>query len=373
MAFISSKFNVPTYAGSGLANQQAYADELLTKVKDAFISANSAWSLESEIETIGTNTNTGYGCRTLQIKSTSGKYVRIWAFAGSGTIRADFVDSETASGSYNALKIYKGNVCLSNANASSSDYDGVIFGLSNTTELVFGVASHSIDVDFGMDLTLDVPLFSIYNSATNSSSILLNSYSYAELYQHGGTISVMTDGSMFAVIQMLQYSSILSACIYAPDLMVCINPSDTQTAGVISCEDVNNFYLGNATLNSSEGYISVLFNAADGTHDFRGMWIRQDNGKSSLTASESCTKLVTSALQCSLMPVPYSGSTTTGVLDGIGMKGWVNTNYVRSASVDQLPNASKGMTYGNGAWLCTGVGTLICWDSSNSSPFEAAT
>lgn len=372
MAFISSKFNVPTYAGSGLANRQAYADELLTKVKDAFISANSAWSLESDIETIGTNTNTSYGCRTLQIKSTSGKYVRIWAFVG--TTEGSFVDSETPSGGYNALKIYKGNVFKCN---DGGDSNRCIFGEHYSNELTFGVSSQSIGSDFGLNLNLDVPMFSIINGYVDmgGSKYLSYSSSYG-LCNTGGTVTIMTDGTMFSVMRKVASGSNaanLQICLYSPDLMICVNPGDSNTEGVISCISTNNFYLGSNDPYSAENSIRVLFNAADGTRDFNGMCCGIYNGKGVLCASESCTKLLTTAIECHMYPRTYSGSTMTGVINGIGMKGWVNTDYIRSTSVDHLPYASKGMTYGNGAWLCTDAGTLICWDSSNSSPFEAAT
>lgn len=373
MAFKSSKFNMPTYSGSGFSNRQDWGDDLLTKVKNAFIDASSAWGIETGIETIGTNTNTNCCTRTLQIKSsTSGKYVRIWCFCGNDTVKATFVDNETESGGYNALKIYKGNVFKCN---DGSYTNRCLFGENYNRELVFAVSSQSINKDFGLDLSLDAPLFCVENNymELNSTCNLSAGSSYG-MCNKGGTVSIMTDGSMFSIMRLYSGASDLSICLYSPDLMVCINPGDSNTEGIISNKaSTNNFYLGNNDPYNAESYIRVLFNAADGTRDFAGMGCDIYNGKGPLCCSESCTKLLTTALQVQMWPVTYSGSTMTGVINGIGMKGWVNTDYIRSASITQLPNSNKGLKFGNGNWLCTDAGTLICWDDSNSSPFEAAT
>ena len=371
MAFMASKFNMPTYNGSGLANQQDYADALLTKVKDAFIDANSAWSLESAIETIGTNTSTSYGLRTLQLKSSaSGKYLRIWCFCGYGSTSGNFVDTDTASGDCDNIKLNKANFFKCNDGNSTNR---CIFGETYCCELTFGVASQSIGADLGYDLSLDAPLFSINNNYHNMGSSQYLSYSSHGLYNKGGTITVLTDGKMFSVMQLFTGTSVLNTCLYAPDLMVNINPDDTNTAGVLSTiTDNGNLYFGSNDPYSAKSYIRVMYNAADGTRNFDGMGCDIYNGKGPLVAAESCTKILTCALQCQMWPSTYSGSTMTGVIDHIGMKGWVNTDYVRSASITQLPNSNKGLKFGNGNWLCVDAGTLICWDDSNSSPFEAA-
>lgn len=376
MAFIASKFNMPTYGGSGLANQQAYADALLTKVKDAFIDANSAWSLESAIETIGTNTDIRYGLRTLQLKSgASGKYLRIWCFCGSSPTSGQFVDADTASGGFNAIKLNKANFFKCN---DGSNANRCIFGDSSSCELTFGVASQSIGADLGYDLSLDAPLFSINNNYTSMGSSKTMSYtaSYG-LYNKGGTITVMTDGKMLSVMQLFEGTSALNTCIYAPDLMVNINPDDTNTAGVLSTitdsGTGSNLYFGNNDPFNAESYIRVMYNAADGTRNFDGMRCSIYNGKGVLMASENYTKILTCALQCQMFPNTYSGSTMTGVIDRVGMKGWINTDYVRSANITHLPKSNKGLKFGNGNWLCVDEGTLICWDDSNTSPFEAAT
>jgi hypothetical protein len=196
------------------------------------------------------------------------------------------------------------------------------------------------------------------------------------LYNKGGTITVLTDGKMFSVMQLFTGTNELNTCIYAPDLMVNINPDDTNTAGVLSTLNESstgsNLYFGNNEPFNAESYIRVMYNAADGTRDFSGMGCGIYNGKGVLTAAENCTKILTCALQCQMWPRTYSGSTMTGVIDHIGMKGWINTDYVRSASITQLPNSNKGLKFGNGNWLCLDAGTLICWDDSNSSPFDAA-
>lgn len=373
MAFKSSKFNMPTYSGSGLPNQQTWVDSLLTKLKDAFIDADSSWSLESSIDTVGTNTNVYYGTRTLQLKSSkSNKYVRIWGFAG--IVSAYFSDVATASGSYDNLKIFKGNVFKCN---EGNYTNRCLLGEPYCCELMFGVSSKSIDKDFGLNLELSVPLFCINNNYSYMGETKYLTYDgNSGAYYYGGTFTVMTDGNMFSVMRKYNSggdSDKLNMCLYAPDLISCINTNDLNTEGVISSIASNkSFYLGNNNQYDAENYIRVLFNAADGTHDFSGMGCGIYNGKGPLTCSESCTKLLTTALQIQMWPSTYSGSTMTGVIDHIGMKGWVSTNYIRSTSITQLPAVNKGIKYGSGNWLCVDAGTLVCWNDSNTSPFEAA-
>ncbi len=367
MAFISSKFNMPSKSGSGLNNQD-YCDLFLTNLKNAFIAANNAWSQVGSIETIGTNTNTSYGCRTLQLKSSvSNKYVRIWKFAASANIGGSFVDSPDTSGGYNALKLYRGNVMRVNGN------DAILTDTAGHGGIWFGVSDNSIDVDFAKDLGLSVSLFCLSNSVRDTNSFNANFFS-DDNYNNGATYSVVTDGKYFGLMQWLSDKNYITSCFYAPDMMICANSGDTNTEGVISCEGyTDSFYFGNNNAYDAEGYIKVLFNAADGTHDFRGWTEGIYNGKDGCMTAENATDMSCTALKVFLNIQNYSGSTMEGVIDGINLKGWVNPDYMRSASITVLPAASKNMTYGLGAWLCTDAGTLICWDDSNSSPFEAAT
>lgn len=363
MSYISSKFNVPSYSNSGLTGQD-YADWILTKLKDAFIATNDAWELATEIENIGTNTDTGYGCRTIQLKNAD-KYLRIWYFSGS--TYATFVDSPTSSGGNQDLKIYKGNAMK--VSLSIYGLDSVIFG-SNKPELLFAVASHSIDADFGLDLDLDLPIFSIKQDSIDATAGYELSAYNSYLYGWGGIVSVVSDGSMFGVIVVA--ASNWQGCFYAPDMFVCANSSDTYTAGVMSTRANNNIYLGDNSTAASE-YSICVFSQADGGFDFYGMSQGMDAGKRKLICSESSTKMVTGPVAVYMTPIEYSGSTATAVIDGVGLKGWLNTKYIRSANTNVLPYAQKGNTFASGSLLCVDAGTLICWDSSNSSPFEAAT
>ena len=365
MAFISSKFNMPNYAGSGCANYKEYADLYLTKLKTAFIDANSAWSLETNIETIGSYQGTSVGIRTLQLKSSaSGKYLRIWAFCSS-SVRCTIKEQESQNTSSDPINIYAGNLFKNNYSSSSGYYR-----IGHNSIIYFGVSSSSIDADPGKDLGLDIPMFGKENRGDTVGTFSVCS-SGKDVIVAGGVLSVITDGNMFEIIAYSE--GYTKAVIYAPDLFVCANSSDNETAGVISAShDNGNFDLGDD--NNSNHYISCLFNAADGTHDFNGMVQGFDNGRSNGRAltSENSTKMLCAPITVWMYPYTYSGSTMEGIVDKIGLKGWINPNYLRSIDSRVLPVGSKGMTYGNGRWLCVNKGALIAWDASNSSPFEAA-
>lgn len=362
MAFKSSKFNMPSYSGSGCANPRDYADLYLTKLKDAFVDANSAWSLETAIETIGSYSGNSSGLRTLQLKSSaSGKYLRIWCFTNYVYC---YIQQSATVNTDDGLKVYKDNLFVQNDGSEQNRYR-----IGNYAEIYFGVSSNSIDPDPAKDLGLDLPIFGINNGIMGNSFMV--SYTSYGAYSYGAVISVITDGSMFAVMKV--HNGNWPMCLYAPDLFICANSADTETAGVISNDGYsNNFYLGEDNNNGTT--MSVLFNAADGTHNFNGMNQSVNNGRLSnrVLTAESSTKMVCAPVCVWMAPYTYSGSTMSGVTNGIGLKGWINTDYIRSVDSRILPFASKGMKYGNGRWLCVDTGTLICWDDSNSSPFEAA-
>jgi hypothetical protein len=355
---------MPSYSGSGCANYQAYADLWLTKLKDAFIDANSAWSLETAIETIGSYSGDSYGLRTLQLKSSaSGQYLRIWAFAGS--VYAYFQTS-TGTNTSESLSIYTGNLMRFNYESNANRYN-----LSQYCEVYFGVSSSSIDPDFAKDLNLDIPIFGVNNWQRNEYSEMSGGYYGAN--QYGAIVSVITDGSMFGIIKYCDNKN--HEVFYAPDMFICANGGDAETAGVISTMTYDsNFYLGQDN-NSSYYSVFAVFNAADGTHDFNGMvqGFNNNRGNKVYLGAENSTKMICVPVCFGMSPYQYSGSTMTGVIDGIGFKGWINTDYIRSVDSTVLPSANKGLKYANGRWLCVDAGTLICWDDSNSSPFEAAT
>lgn len=189
-------------------------------------------------------------------------------------------------------------------------------------------------------------------------------------YRYGAVVSVITDGSMFWIIKFEDEK--WPAVFYAPNMFICANANDTETAGVISSNGSStNFYLG---ANDNTGHtMSSVFNAADGSHNFNGMVQNYNNGRLSnrILTSENSTKMVCAPVCFWITTYTYSGSTMAAITDGIGFKGWINTDYIRSVDSKVLPFASKGMKYGSGRWLCIDAGTLICWDDSNESPFEA--
>ena len=368
MAFKSSKFNIVP-KGSFSGTYSDYTIDILTKFKTAFINTNTGWSLQSDIERIGTNTSDNYGgSMTLQLKSSaSNEYLRIWVFTSTGYPRAYFVTTDTASGDYDHFNLHVNNVFRY---YYSSNVTAV---LSPSQSIYFGVSDNPIDADFGNDLGLKCPLFGISNTRGSSvtGSMQLSDYRSGYLSNEGATFTVITDGKMFGVIK-LKPSSYSPACFYAPDMFICANSSDTEQAGVISSSDGGNFYLGDN--NGGSMNVTPLFCKADGTFDFSDM---RDIGvkpeKQAIQASASSNKLVCGPIVVYTRVGTYAGSTFTGVTSGIGIKGWINTDYIRNTDCDALPYASRGLKYVSGRWLCIDAGTLICWDDSNSSPFEAAT
>ena len=363
MAFISSSFTMPSFSSSRLPTVQDWCDSLLTNLKDAFIAANSSWEQVGTIETIGTNTDTGYGTRTIQIHSTvSGKYVRIWAFAKD--IIGNFVEDPTPSNSYNDLKIYFGNVLR-----YSSNY--VRFGNSYVTELCFAVSSNNIGVDFGLDLELSCPAFGIVNSEINADygTTLSDSYN-SRTFKFGADHIVITDGNMFSVLRKITPNTTWHGCFYAPDMMIPASGNDTNTEGVVTTRSLDpTIYFGNNEPYNAEQELSILYNDANGNHDFRGWGLGIYNNKGYLCMSESASKLLCAPLEAHLYTLNYSGSTMPGIANGVGTKGWVNTDYLRSCSITQLTSSSIGRTFVDGRWVCPKEGVLICWDKNNTNPF----
>lgn len=368
MAFKSSKFNIAP-KGSFSGTYKEYAADILTKFKTAFINTNTGWSLQSGIERIGTNTSDSNGGNlTLQLKSsTSNEYLRIWVFTDSSYPVAYFVTTNTASGDYNHLNLHVNNVFRYHYSTNVSAV------LAPTQSIYFGVSDNPIDADFGNDLGLKCPLFGIanYRGANITSTIQLDDYRSGYLSNEGATITVITDGKMFGVMR-LRPNSAVPSCFYAPDMFICANSTDNKQAGVISTGDGGNFYLGS----NSNGEINVtpLFCKADGSFDFSDMSvIGIMPEKKAIQASASSNKLVCGPIVIYTRVGTYAGSTFTGVTNSIGIKGWINTDYIRNTDCDALPYASRGHKYVSGRWLCVDAGTLICWDDSNESPFEAAT
>ena len=363
MAFISSNFTMPSFSSSGLSTVQEWCDTLLTNLKDAFIAANSAWEQIGTIETIGTNTDTAYGTRTIQLHSTvSGKYVRIWSFAND--VIGFFVENSTPSGEANDLKMYLGNIIR-----YSSNY--VRFGNSYNTELFFAVSDNSIDVDFGLNLELSCPAFGLINTETSADyAVTLSDQYNGKTFKFGADHIVITDGNMFSVLRKITPNTTWHGCFYAPDMMVPASEDDTNTEGVVTTRSLDpTIYFGNNDPYDAESYISILFNDANGSHDFRGWGLGIYNNKGILCTSESASKLLCAPLEAHLYPINYAGSTMSGIANGVGTKGWVNMNYLRSCSVTQLTSGFISHTFVDGRWVCPKEGVLICWDKNNTNPF----
>lgn len=363
MAFKSYKVNIANYNGSGCANKEAYCDYVLDLVKTAFLNADASWSLYSSVETLGGYTGTD-GARTIQLyNSTTSKYLRIWMFA---SISYSLIDSpDTNTGSYSSLKVYKGNTMKVSNKCIMGEYG----------EILFGVSDGNIDTDFAKDLGLTTPLFSVCNRTDNNHYL---SYTAAgNMYSYGSVLTVISYDKMFGVFEKrITGDSPLIGCMYADNMYICANSGDTETAGVVSCvtyDQSRGFCVNNAGGNNAQSDLTFIFNQKDGGFDFSGMSINACNNGYFAFTTEASTKMVTAPLTVWSFPNTYSGSSQTGVVDGICFKGWVNTDYIRCVSDTNLPATCKGLKYASGRWLCVQLATLICWDDSNTSPFEAAT
>lgn len=365
MAFKSYKVNIATYNGSGCADKHAYCDYVLNLVKTAFLNADASWSQEGTIEYVSSDTSSSgyFGHRTLQLKnSTTNKYLRIWMFAGCSYSLIDSPSTNTST----SLEVYTGN--------TMKLYNTSMMG--NLGEIFFGVSDHSIDADFAKDLGLTTPIFSVCNN-TSTSNRYLSYSSSANMQAYGVVLTVISYDKMFAVFEKRQTGdSPLIGCIYADDMFICANSGDTETAGVVSCvsyDQTYGFCVNSAGGNNAQEYLTFIFNQKDGGFDFRRMGVNACNNGFIAYTTEASTKMVTAPLAVWSYPTTYSGSSQTGVVDGIGFKGWVNTDYIRCVNETNLPATCKGLKYASGRWLCVQRATLICWDDSNSSPFEAAT
>lgn len=361
MGYKSYKVIIPPKSTSGATNENNYCDIVLGHLKDTFI-ASGKWELETDCENIGTNSENDYGTRTLQLHSTvtNGPHLRIWYFSYS--VLGNWVEVDTDSGDATSIKIHKDNIFKCDSE-SYSNYCLLPSGL------IFGVSDSSIGADLGYALDLKVPLFSVrtdYTSLSSDATISDNA-----VHDYGATVSVITDGLMFGIIE--SYNSSGSdewrGCVYAPDMMVCANADDAYTAGVVGTRGVHNFYFGDNDTDTGE-YTVSLFSSKTGSFDFSGLTQGINCGRSPLKGAQSSTKMLTAPLSVFMYPYTYSGSSATGITDGISLKGWLNTKYVRGAHLEVLPFAMKGSTFASGEWICMNTGTLLCWDSTNSNPFD---
>lgn len=380
MAFKCARFKIDSWSGAGFASMQAWADDYLTKLKNAFIEAsNGQWSLYSSIENIVGSDNVNYPKRTLQLyNSTTNKYLRFWCFGNERTVTGK--TSPTAS-SGDTINIYRGNFYSFNDDGNSYRY-GDPYGSGFYCGIRTG---NPIDKDLGLRLQLDVPLFKVGDSSvyieSDTSFYVTRSYSDCEGFT-SFTYSVVTDGDAFWIGRLTSNNN-LNVSIYAPDLYICANSGDTNTAGVIVSKGGNNFYLGpNSDTDSELPSFFLTFMFSDGrtitdTASLEAAWshanfrIKSSNNKKMINTVSTSSIMATSAVTVYLTPYRQSGSSGDAINNGVCLKGWVNPDYVRSVNVDHLTYAQRGITFGNGRWICVDAGVLLPWDISNtSSPFD---
>lgn len=360
MAFKTSKFNIASYAGSGCDNSKEYSTLLLTGLKESIIDAgNGSWELEDDIEPMVEGYTGTSGIHTMQLTNGT-KYLRIWHF--SGNISATFIDLPDIN-TTTSLTLYTGNLFKQNY----SDYNSY-YAFGDSSGFYFAVSDDYIDKDFAKDLGLSIPMFGINNEPIQGSCWV--GYDGGKISSYGAVATTITDGSMIGFIFYIDgYCSVVA---YAPDMFINANQSDNNTEGVISMNTSSNTNFTFGDNSDSYNTSKALFTTSSGGFDFDGLIQGCECGKNKLATSQSSTKMVTGPVCYYMYPYTFSGSDEDGVVNGIGLKGWVNTDYFRTANVNVLTNGQRGTSFANGKWFCPSQGTLICWDGSNVSPFDPA-
>lgn len=371
MAFKCSRFKI--VPSSSFSNNQAWADDFLNKLKTAFVEAsNGQWALYSDIENISGSDNLDYPKRTLQLyNSTTNKYLRFWCFAGERTVSAKSTETPSVN---DTLNMYKGNFYR----IGDSSYNAVDITGSSDVNVYYGIKSYnSINKDFGYDLQLDVPIFKIAGGIISTSGDY--NYYVSRFYsqcEHNTTsiYSVVTNGDMFW-IGRLTTSNILNIAIYAPDLYICANTNDEKTEGVIMVSSTgNNFYLGDNNDSGSQQpsqFLMFMFKNKNGEWVHENFVASSSNNKKSIVTTSDSNIMATCSVTVWLEPKSWSTSSGPAITDGICLKGWTNPDYFRSVNVNTLTYPQRGLTFGNGRWICVDAGVLFCWDIGNtSSPFD---
>ena len=355
---------LPKYNEKEHINYKSYADLILQLVKDAICTANSNWVYDeaSGVQNACTNEPaTSIGCRTLQLVNSSiGRYLRIWFFVNAGSL--SFVNANTESTNTSNLKLHNNNISIHTA-SSNSWYRSVP---DSGTNFIFAISDNSIGTDLGYDLKLVCPLFSVKMTSTTGGSVSIGATSGATTYStcvKGNSLTVLSDTNMLGLLNLIDNH--LYASIYAKDMMVCANQNDTATDAVLTTTGEG------ISLGTSK--VDVLIANADHNFLFENYDINSsyaDNIRLAYSAKDSGL-IVTVPYTVYLTPTDYNTSSGKAIVDGICLKGWTNTNYIRLTNDTRvLPSSCVGLKYDSGNWLCLAAGMFCCWDNSGSSPFD---
>lgn len=370
---------IPPYRTSGAANLRDFASNILSLVCDSlmdgeagmtFVNAQGTPTDAITIDKVGTYTGTSYSVMSTQIyDESSDTYIRIWAFHGTsqGQVSCYVSDTEGASGSYDGIKMYNGNISKCIVNNTTWYYElpyDIIFGVKHGS---------SIGLDPGYNLNLDIPLFGFAHNRVSNSSTSRNSLSQASFYNTGAQITFIVKGSdKKTIIGKLTQEDYNNMFIYGDELLRNVDQQDPYRACVISqyTDFYNrvNFSMSNDTL-GTVGFLSPGFRASSGR--FSGSptsFKRLAALGESKYVNSTATKFVYSAVYVSEVPWTYQDS---GELsgNGIGIKGWVDSDVLRYAYEEVIPQSAVGTVYGGGDFVVAGKSTLIGWDASNS-PFN---
>lgn len=352
---------LPQYNEEEHIDYRSYADLILQLVKDAICTDNSNWVYDdvSGIQNACTaEPDASVGCRTLQlINSSIGRYFRIWFFVN--IYEMSLVSVNTESTDENTLKLHDNNV---SGYTSGYLYRNVP---DAGTNFIFAVSDDPIGTDLGYDFQLVCPLFSVKMTSTTDDHIYVGSSSATEHNTsiYSNSLTVLNDSNMLGFLSLI--NNRLYASIYAKDMMICANQNDTATDAVITT-------IGHEI--SLESYtVSVLISTADRKFKFENYEINsayEDNIRLAYSTKDSGL-IVTVPYTVYLTPNEYNNSTGKAIVDGVCLKGWTNTNYIRlTNNTSVLPSSCVGLKYDNGNWLCLAAGMLCCWDNSDSSPFD---
>lgn len=326
------------------ANNKTYGHTILQNLADAICLVNTNLSIDDSLDVAGsfTEIDTYPRCTIGLVNSVTSEHIRLWYIYSTASISVSETVNTSATASYN---IYKGN--LQAQGPSSNKY-------TSGSVIIFGISNNAIDRDLGKDLGLKIPLQPICSGVNTATSWYLTEISSS----YTNKITVISDGYGFTIIEHSGTSPVDNAnvFIYHPQLIQTVS-GDSQTGGF--------FMLSEAT---TQSFVVAI---TKGT--WTGCNANGDFTYGQTQGVEECTGALSVSPQGNYIacvpPIfytyanPYAGSTSNLNANGIGFKGYLNTDICRHASSNKI--STVGALYGG--WLHVGAGWLLPWATGHDA------